>query len=129
MTDNTHNIDATESRRESERDDPHDAALGILRELGGADELSWRYECETYGYHLDPDEFREIVEELVSDELVRVHYEDPRWAEERHVEALYMRFGGELDLDEVIELARERDPDGSIAAMYENPPIYEAADM
>jgi hypothetical protein len=58
MTDHTHNIDATESRRESERDDPHDAAIGTLRELGGADELSWRYECETYGYHFDPDEFR-----------------------------------------------------------------------
>jgi hypothetical protein len=107
----------------------HDAALGILRELGGADEIVWRNECETYGYYFDPDEFREIVEELVADWLVRVHYEDPRFAEERHVKALYMRFGAELDLDEVIELARERDPDGSIAAMYENPPIYEAADM
>jgi hypothetical protein len=108
---------------------PHDAALGILRELGGADEIVWRNECETYGYYFEPDEFRDIVEELVTDGLVRVHYEDPAWAEERHVEALYMRFGGELDLDEVIELARERDPDGSIAAMYENPPIYEAVDM
>jgi hypothetical protein len=108
---------------------PHDAALGILRELGGADEIVWRNECETYGYYFEPDEFREIVEELVTDGLVRVHYEDPAWAEERHVEALYMRFGGELDLDEVIELARERDPDGSIAARYQNPPIYEAADM
>jgi hypothetical protein len=107
-----------------------DAALGILRDLPvGADEIVWRNECETYGYYFEPDEFREIVEELVTDGLVRVHYEDPAWAEERHVEALYMRFGGELDLDEVIELARERDPDGSIAAMYENPPIYEAMDM
>jgi hypothetical protein len=26
---------------------PHDAALGILRELGGADEIVWRNECET----------------------------------------------------------------------------------
>ena len=109
--------------------DCRDAALGILRELGGADEIVWRNECETSGYCVEPNEFREIVEELVTDGLVRVHYEDPRWAEERHDEALYMRFGGGLDLDEVIEVARERDPDGSITAMYENPPMYEAADM
>ena len=129
MTDNTHNIDATESRRESERDDPHDAALGILRELGGADELSWRYECETYGYYFEPDEFREIVEELVTDGLVRVHYEDPRWAEERHVEEVYMRAGGAVALDVVINDVREGDPNGNIAARYENPLMYEAADM
>src|SRR5829696_991404 len=107
-----------------------DAVLGTLHDVGyGVDEDSWRRECEDRGYIFDLDEFREIVEELVTDGLVRVNYEDPRWAEERHVEALYMRFGGELDLDEVIELARERDPDGSIAAMYENPPMYEAVDM
>jgi hypothetical protein len=129
MTDNTHNIDATESRRESERDDPHDAALGILRELGGADKLSWRNECERYGYHFDSDEFREIVEELVADELVRAHYEDPRWAEERHVEEVYMRAGGAVALDNVINDVRESDPNGNIAARYENPPIYEAVDM
>lgn len=51
---------------------PHDAALGILRELGGADEIVWRNECETYGYYFEPDEFCEIVEELVTDGLVRV---------------------------------------------------------
>jgi hypothetical protein len=121
--------DAYDAVLDDAESSPHDAALGILRELGGADEIVWRNECETYGYYFEPDEFREIVEELVTDGLVRVHYEDPAWAEERHVEALYMRFGGERDLDEVIELARERDPDGSIAAMYENPPIYEAADI
>jgi hypothetical protein len=121
--------DAYDAVLDDAESSPHDAALGILRELGSADEIVWRNECETYGYYFEPDEFREIVEELVTDGLVRVHYEDPAWAEERHVEALYMRFGGERDLDEVIELARERDPDGSIAAMYENPPIYEAADV
>jgi hypothetical protein len=66
-----------------DHEDPHDAALGILRELGGADELSWRYECETYGYHFDPDEFRDIVEDLVADEIVREVPEDPRFALER----------------------------------------------
>jgi hypothetical protein len=107
-----------------------DAVLGTLHDVGyGVDEVSWRRECEGRGYIFDPDEFREIVDRLVADGLVRVHYEDPAWAEERHVEALYMRFGGELDLDEVIELARERDPDGSIAAMYENPPMYEVVNM
>jgi hypothetical protein len=121
--------DAYDAVLDDAESSPHDAALGILRELGGADEIVWRNECETYGYYFEPDEFREILEELVTDGLVRVHYEDPAWAEVRHVEALYMRFGGELDLDEIIELARERDSDGSIAAMYENPPIYEAADI
>jgi hypothetical protein len=106
------------------------AVLDILRDLpSGVDEVSWRYECEGRGYYFEPDEFREIVEDLVANELVRVHYEDPRWAEERHVEEVYMRAGGAVALDDVIDAVRESDPNGNIAAWYENPPTYEAVDM
>jgi hypothetical protein len=71
--------DAYDAVLDDAESSPHDAALGILRELGSADEIVWRNECETYGYYFEPDEFREIVEELVTDGLVRVHYEDPAW--------------------------------------------------
>jgi hypothetical protein len=75
--------DAYDAVLDDAESNPHDAALGILRELGGADEIVWRNECEAYGYYFEPDEFREIVEHLEDDELVRVHYEDPLWAIER----------------------------------------------
>jgi hypothetical protein len=88
-------------------DDTHDAALSILHDLGSADESTWRHECDTYGYYFEPDEFREIVEELVADELVRVHYEDPLIVEERYME----------------------DPDAWGDEWPEHPPIYEAVDM
>ena len=66
--------------------DVNEAALGILHERGGADEVSGRHECEVRGYHFGGDKFREIMEDLVADELVRVTYEDPAWAEERYME-------------------------------------------
>lgn len=66
-----------------DREDFHGAALGILREIEAADELTWRHECEDRGYHFDPYEFREIVEDLVADEIVREVPEDPRFALER----------------------------------------------
>ena len=121
--------DAYDAVLDDAESSPHDAALGILRELGGADEIVWRNECETYGYYFEPDEFREIVEELVTDGLVRVHYEDPAWAEERHVEEVYMHSGGAVTLDDVINDVRESDPNGNLAAWYENPPTYEAVNM
>ena len=85
-----------------------DAVLGILHDVGYAvDEDSWRRVCEDQGYIFDPDEFREIVEGLVTDELVRVHYEDPLVVEERYME----------------------DPAAWGDEWPENPPIYEAVDM
>lgn len=60
-----------------------DDALDVLRDVGAADERSWRYECEDRGYYFEPDEFRQIVEELVVYEEVRVVREDPAFAEER----------------------------------------------
>jgi Fe2+ transport system protein FeoA len=88
--------------------DEHErAALGILREIGSADELSWRYECHDRGYQFGQEEFREIVEELVADELVRVHYEDSAIVEERY----------------------DEDPDAWGDDYPENPPIYEAVDV
>ncbi len=66
-----------------DREGFHDAALGILREVEAADELTWRHECEDRGYPFDPYEFREIVEDLVADGVVREFPEDPRFALER----------------------------------------------
>jgi hypothetical protein len=84
------------------------AVLGTLHDVGyGVDEDSWRRECEDRGYLFDPDEFREIVDRLVDDELVRVGYEDPAWAEERYME----------------------DPGAWGDEWPENPPIHEAAEM
>jgi hypothetical protein len=87
--------------------DVNDAALGILHERGGADEVSGRHECEVRGYHFGGDKFREIMEDLVADELVRVIYEDSARAEERYME----------------------DPAAWGDEWPENPPIYEAVDM
>jgi hypothetical protein len=88
-------------------DDTHNAALSILHDLGSADEFTWHHECEAYGYLFDPDEFREIVEHLVADELVRVHCEDPLVVEERYME----------------------DPAACGDEWPENPPIYEVVNM
>lgn len=86
----------------------NDAALGILRDVGrDLDELSWRYECEARGFYFGPDEFREIVKDLVGAELVRVVYEDPAFAEERYMES----------------------PDAWGGDWPESPPVYEAVGM